>query len=122
MQSAGTDGILFVLGLVVSSVGFIAILFVVGALLAPKNPTDQKVMPYECGMEQAGQPWLRVNVRFATIALLFVLFDAETALLFAVAPSLRGNVAALWETLGFAAFLAFGLAYAWRKGALQWPS
>lgn len=122
MTGPGSEGVLFVLGLGASAVTFILLVFGANALLSPRRPTAQKCAPYECGMEQAGRPWAPVNIRFATIALLFVLFDAETALLFAVGPSLRGSLTALVETLAFTGFLAFGLLYAWRKGALKWPS
>jgi NADH:ubiquinone oxidoreductase subunit 3 (subunit A) len=71
-------------------------------------------------MEPAGVAWAGVNVRFSTIALLFVLFDAEAVLLFAVATRLRGSLAGLIEVGVFTLFLAFGLVYAWRKGALEW--
>jgi len=112
--------VLFVVGAAVAASGFIALVFGINRALAPRNPTDEKLMPYECGMEQAGPPWATVRIRYATIALLFVLFDAEAILLFAVASRLRGSVAALIEVGAFTAFLALGLAIAWRKGALTW--
>ena len=71
-------------------------------------------------MEPAGAPWAPVRMRFATIALLFVLFDAEAVLLFAVASRLRGSWLAAVEVGAFVGFLALGLVYAWRKGALEW--
>ena len=92
------------------------------AILSPRNPNPEKVEPYECGMEQAGQPWVPVRLRFAAIAMIFVLFDAESVLLFAVVSRLRGSFAAAVEVAVFAGMLAFGLWYAWRKGALEWRS
>ncbi len=120
MQEAATQSVLFVLGLITSAAAFIMLIFGINALLSPRNPNDEKNAPYECGMNQAGSPWVPVRVRFSTIALLFVLFDAEAVLLFAVAPSLRGSVAGLIEVAVFASALALGLVYAWRKGALEW--
>ena len=63
------------------------------------------------------------RLRFSTIAMLFVLFDAEAVLLFAVASALRGNplAAARGRRLRRSSS-AFGLVYAWRKGALEWRS
>lgn len=121
MQGASGQSVLFVVGMVLAGAGFIGVVFLASALLSPHNPTREKSLPYECGMEQAGAPWTPFNVRFATIALLFVLFDAESALLFAVAPSLRGSLVGVLEVGAFVAFLAFGLMYAWRKGGLRWP-
>lgn len=119
-MTGSTQAVLFVVGAAVAASGFIALVFGINRALAPRNPTDEKLMPYECGMEQAGPPWATVRIRYATIALLFVLFDAEAILLFAVASRLRGSVAALIEVGAFTAFLALGLAIAWRKGALTW--
>lgn len=120
MQGTATQSVLFVLGLITSAVAFIMLIFGINSLLSPRNPNDLKNAPYECGMEQAGPPWAPVRIRFSTIALLFVLFDAEAVLLFAVAPSLRGSVTGLIEVGVFTASLALGLVYAWRKGALEW--
>ncbi|MBA4370747.1 MAG: NADH-quinone oxidoreductase subunit A [Coriobacteriaceae bacterium] len=122
MQGASGQSVLLVTGLALAGVGFVGLVFLANALLSPRRPTAEKGEPYECGMPQAGPPWARVHIRFAAIALLFVLFDAETALLFAVASRLRGSLVGVIEVGAFAALLALGLAYAWRKGALEWPS
>ena len=122
MQGAYAQAILFVLGLAASSAAFIGVVFVANALLSPRNPSFEKGTPFECGMEQAGEPWASPRLRFSTIAMLFVLFDAEAVLLFAVASALRGNPLAALEVGVFVVFLGFGLLYAWRKGALEWRS
>jgi len=120
MEGISAQSLWFVLGLVTSGVAFIGLVFGLNKLLSPRNPTAEKVEPYECGMEPAGSPRAAVRLRFATVAIIFVLFDAEAALLFAIAPGLRGNPIALLEVLAFIGFLALGLAYAWKKGALEW--
>jgi NADH-quinone oxidoreductase subunit A len=118
----GSTAVLFVVGLTAAAVGFVLIVFLANRFLAPHNPSAGKGSPYECGMEPAGAPWRRVNIRYATVALLFVLFDAEAVLLFAVATRLRGSLTGLLEVAVFATLLAAGLAYAWRAGALEWRS
>jgi NADH-quinone oxidoreductase subunit A len=122
MQGAFAQGILFVLGLVTAATAFILLVFMANALLSPHDPSPAKDSPFECGMEPAGEPWVAPRLRFSAIAALFVLFDAEAILLFAVASGVRGNPIALVEVGVFIAFLAMGLAYAWRKGALEWRS
>lgn len=112
----------FVIGLVSAATAFIGVVFAVNALLSPRRPTREKGEPFECGMDQAGLPWSAQRMRFSTIAMLFVLFDAEAVLLFAVATRLHGNLLALVEVAAFVCFLGLGLAYAWRKGALEWRS
>lgn len=115
------DRVLFVLGLLMGPALFLGALIGLNALLSPKRPSPEKLANYECGIPQAASPWSPVNVRFFRIALLFVLFDAEAVLLFAVAPALKGSPLGLVEVGVFAALLALGLAYAWRTGALEWP-
>lgn len=122
MQGASAQAILFVVGLVTAATAFILVVFAANVLLSPRDPNPEKDAPFECGMEQAGDAWAPPRLRFSTVALLFVLFDAEAALLFAVASALRGHPAASLEVGVFVAFLAFGLLYAWRKGALEWLS
>ena len=92
MQGASAQAVLFVLGLRSSRrPAFIGVVFVANALLSPRKPERREGAPYECGMEQAGEPWAAPRLRFSTIAMLFVLFDAEAVLLFAVASALRGT-------------------------------
>ena len=120
MQGAFAHGMLFVLGLASAATAFILLVFGANMLLSPSAPSASKDAPYECGMEQAGEPWSASRLRFSTVAAIFVLFDAEAVLLFAVAVGLRGHLLAAGEVGAFVAFLALGLAYAWRKGALEW--
>jgi len=120
MPAASAQAVLFLMGAAVAAVAFIGVVFGANALLSPRNPTPEKVEPYECGMDQAGSPHVRMPLRFAAIAVLFVIFDAETVLLFAVATKVKGSLTGGLAVLGFTAFLAFGLFYAWRKGALKW--
>ena len=124
--SATGESVLFVLGLGIAAMAFILLVWGVNAFLSPRNPSAQKGQRRahlrSRRVDPGGAPWANVNLRFTTVALLFVLFDAEAALLFAVSTRLHGSIAGVIEVGGFAAMLAFGLFYAWRKGALQWLS
>lgn len=120
MPVGSASAVFYVAGAVFAAVGFVALVFGANKLLSPREPNTVKLEPYECGMEQAGDPHAAVRPRYAAIAVLFVIFDAETVLLFAVASQLRGSPLALVAVGGFSVALAFGLLYAWRKGALQW--
>jgi NADH-quinone oxidoreductase subunit A len=122
MPNASAQGVLFMLGLATAAVSFILVVFAANKLLSPRKPTPEKLEPYECGMAPAGSAHGRLKLRFSTIALLFVLFDAEAALLFAVAPNLRGSLVGVADVTAFVVMLGGGLLYAWRKGALTWPS
>jgi NADH-quinone oxidoreductase subunit A len=122
MQVHASESVLFIAGLVFGPVALISLLLGLNALLAPRRPGGAKAEAFECGIPQAASPWRSVNLRFATIALLFVILDAETILLLGVATQLRGSLTALIEVGAFVGFLAFGLLYAWKKGALRWPA
>ncbi|EQC43384.1 NADH-ubiquinone/plastoquinone oxidoreductase, chain 3 [Bacteriovorax sp. Seq25_V] len=98
----------------------------VGKLIRPSNPTDLKLTPYECGEEPIGSAWSNFNVRFYVIALVFLIFDVEGALMFPVAAVFRKFVeigeggAVLASFLLFITILALGVVYCWKKGDLDW--
>ncbi|OGR87433.1 MAG: hypothetical protein A3A86_03495 [Elusimicrobia bacterium RIFCSPLOWO2_01_FULL_60_11] len=76
---------------------------------------------YECGPEAIGSPFVQLNVRFYVFAMLFVLFDVETLFIYPWAVAYKSlGMAGFLEMLAFIGVLGLGLAYAWRKGALQW--
>lgn len=120
MPAESTQSFLFLLGAAVAAVAFVGLVFGANALLSPRKPNANKSEPYECGMPQAGDPHVRFPLRFASFAVIFVIFDVESVLLFAVATRIRGDLPAGLALLGFASLLGFGLIYAWKTGALQW--
>ncbi|MEW5974726.1 MAG: NADH-quinone oxidoreductase subunit A [Acidobacteriota bacterium] len=100
---------------------FLVVSLVLSSLIRPKNPTEEKLMPYECGENPVGSPWIQFNIRFYVFALIFIIFDVEIAFLvpWAVVFKNIGPIAFI-EGLIFIAILAVGLAYVWAKGDLQW--
>jgi NADH-quinone oxidoreductase subunit A len=101
--------------------GFVGFNLLLGSLLRPRKPSPEKLSTYECGEEPVGGSWIQFNIRFYVIALDFIIFDVEVALLYPWAVVARD-----FGWYGFSAVLIFifvlllGLAYAWRKGALEW--
>jgi NADH:ubiquinone oxidoreductase subunit 3 (subunit A) len=68
-----------------------------------------------------GRVRTQINVRYYVYAILFLIFDVEAVFLFPWALSLVGvGEAALYSMLVFILILGAGLAYAWKKGALEW--
>ncbi|AXA35658.1 NADH-ubiquinone oxidoreductase chain A [Candidatus Sumerlaea chitinivorans] len=118
----------FLAALIFFAVGlaFVYVNLGIGALLRPHLPSKDKARIYECGEPTVGSAWVRYNIRFYTIALVFLVFDVETVFLFPVARVLRWFTqhglgwVALLEILGFVAVLVVALAYAWRFGNLDW--
>ncbi|MBA4495963.1 NADH-quinone oxidoreductase subunit A [Paenactinomyces guangxiensis] len=96
-----------------------------GRLLRPHQPSADKSITYESGVDPTGDSWIQFNVRYYLFALLFVIFDVETVFLYpwAVAyDSLRESIGlfVLVEMLVFVLFLVIGLIYAWKKKVLEW--
>lgn len=88
-------------------------------------PTPIGLSPYECGEKVVGTAWIRFNVRFYIIALIFLIFDVEIAVLFPWAIVFRELLSAtrlfvLVEMAIFVGILLIGLAYVWVKGDLRW--
>src|SRR5574340_328307 len=73
------------LALTVIGLGFVAVMFGLQKLLAPRNPYPRKLIPYECGEPPTGRAWINFNVRFYLIALIFVIFEVEVAFIYPVA-------------------------------------
>jgi len=119
---ASSQAVQFIIGAIVAAVSFVGLVFGANMLLSPRNPTEQKLEPYECGMPPAGPSHVRFPMRYAAVAVLFVIFDVESVLLFAVASHVRGNLAGGAAVLAFTAFLSLGLVFAWKTGALKWRS
>jgi NADH-quinone oxidoreductase subunit A len=86
---------------------------VLGSLISPKNPTAEKLSAYECGFPAFEDARLPFDVRYYLVAILFILFDLETAFLFPWAVVLREIG---W--FGFGSMIGF--IYEWCKGALEW--
>jgi len=100
---------------------FVIVTLVIAWALRPSRPSRQKLVPYESGIIPTGDAWGQFNVRYYIFALLFVLFDVESAYLFPWAVRVgKLGLYAVSEMAIFLAILALGIAYAWRKGLLQW--
>ncbi len=90
-------------------------------LLAPFSRSREKGTAYECGMLPIGHVRTQVHLRYYLFAILFLIFDVEAVFIFPWAVSFVGvGQAAFYEMVLFIGILAAGLAYAWRKGVLQW--
>jgi len=102
---------------------FVAVTVSSSWLLSPKKPSPEKSETYECGVEPVGTPWVQFHAGYYVYALLFVIFDIETVFLYPWAL-VFGRPASGWFIFGemvvFVTILVFGLAYAWKEGALRW--
>src|SRR5665647_3115863 len=94
---------------------------VLGYILGPNRPDAAKNSPYECGFEAFEDARMKFDAVSYLVAILFILFDLETAFLFPWAVSLK-DIGALgfWSVMVFLAVLVVGFVYEWKKGALDW--
>ncbi len=90
------------------------------AVRAKDNP-ETKYYTYECGEEPEGSAWLRFHPRYYVVALVFILFDVESAFIVPWALNIRElGTWAIVEMFIFVGILLLGWLYALRKGALKW--
>jgi len=95
--------------------------YVVAKLIGPRSYSKVKGEPYECGIPTRGSSWLPVSIGYYLFAILFLIFDVETVFLYPWAVVVKDFGAMALCSIGFFLLvLVFGLAYAWRKGALEW--
>ncbi|MGV3655293.1 MAG: NADH-quinone oxidoreductase subunit A [Noviherbaspirillum sp.] len=94
---------------------------VLGRLIGPHRPDVEKTSPYECGFEAFEDARMKFDVRYYLVAILFILFDLETAFFFPWGAAM--------EDLGWYGFvtmlifiieLAIGFWFIWKRGALDW--
>ena len=116
-----------IVAFVVGALLFLGLGDLVSALFRPHRPTAQKTSTYESGEVPTGTAWTYFNSRLYGIALVFVLFEMETVLLFPWATVwndalLNAETAGWWRyytalsAVLFIALLALGLLYVWRQG------
>ena len=121
--------------LVFSGVGLVFVFanMIAGSLIRPKRTTTQGREVYECGEPTIGEAWIQFDIRYYTVALVYVIFAVEIAFLFSWALVLQEAFAntgaaagsgvglfALVEGVIFIVILFLGLAYVWAKGDLDW--
>jgi NADH-quinone oxidoreductase subunit A len=102
-------------------------MMMISSLLRPSVPEQGKRATYESGEVPTGSSrHIRFNIQYYMVALLFVVFDIETVLIFpwsvvyGDAAGQVGLVRALGPMLVFIGILVVGLAWAWRNGAVEW--
>ena len=108
---------------------FIAIGIVIGiapvifSLIFRKAQAEVKAqaLPYECGFPEFSDARIPFNVRYYLVAILFIIFDLETAFLFPWAISFHHiGHAGFWAMMVFLGILVVGFIYEWKLGALEW--
>ncbi len=110
--------VIFILvGLVLAGVPFF-----LQSIVSPKfNKKGEKLISYECGEVPEGDAWIKFNIRFYVIALVFVIFDVEVIFLYPWAVVFKDlGMVAFVEMMVFLLILVTGFAYVWVKEDLNW--
>ena len=95
--------------------------YVIAKLIGPRSYNPVKGQPFECGIPTRGSSWMPVSIGYYLFAILFLVFDIETVFLYPWAVVVKQlGIAALVSVAFFLLVLIFALAYAWRKGVLEW--
>nr|AGI05218.1 NADH dehydrogenase subunit 3 [Dendrocopos major]ALU85748.1 NADH dehydrogenase subunit 3 [Dendrocopos major]ATD83321.1 NADH dehydrogenase subunit 3 [Dendrocopos major]QHI42482.1 NADH dehydrogenase subunit 3 [Dendrocopos major] len=97
-------------------------LIILNFWLAQINPDSEKLSPYECGFDPLGSARLPFSIRFFLVAILFLLFDLEIALLLPLpwATQLQSPITSLTWASAIILLLTLGLVYEWIQGGLEW--
>ena len=112
----GTAFIFVIIGVIL-----IAVPLILQWILSPKNKSYDKLTTYECGEDVEGPAWVKFNIRFYVVALIFIIFDVEAVFFFPWAVVYKDlGLFAFVEMLIFMGILSLGLAYVWVKGDLEW--
>ena len=115
-----------VLLFIFAALGLGLLVVAIGYLIGPRKPDAAKLSPYECGFEAFEDARMRFDIRYYLVAILFILFDLETAFLVPWAISLKDLSLPEAPLYGFAVMVVFlvelilGYIYIWKKGALEW--
>ena len=101
--------------------GITGAMVVLSSVLGKKNPTPEKLAPFECGKEPFSLPMGKMAVSFYLTAILFILFDVEVVFLYPWAVVYRDlGMLGFAEICVFMGVLMVGFVYAWANGALEW--
>nr|ASK09353.1 NADH dehydrogenase subunit 3 [Dendrocitta formosae] len=111
-----------ILFMIASSLILSIILTALNFWLAQANPDSEKLSPYECGFDPLGSARLPFSIRFFLVAILFLLFDLEIALLLPLPWAIQlqtPTTTLMWATI-LILLLTLGLVYEWIQGGLEW--
>jgi NADH-quinone oxidoreductase subunit A len=106
---------------ILTAIALVAVALGIARAISPRSYNAQKGEAYECGIPTRGKSWMQFKVGYYLFAILFLMFDVETVYLFPWATVVQElGVYGLVSSLFFIGVLVLGLAYAWKKGALEW--
>nr|YP_010956920.1 NADH dehydrogenase subunit 3 [Saurida brasiliensis]WMY90078.1 NADH dehydrogenase subunit 3 [Saurida brasiliensis] len=108
--------------IMIITIALSSVLALVSFWLPQITPDTEKLSPYECGFDPLGSARLPFSLRFFLVAILFLLFDLEIALLLPLpwGDQLTSPTITLYWTTSILVLLTLGLVYEWIQGGLEW--
>jgi NADH-quinone oxidoreductase subunit A len=115
------SGYFVILVFMLLAVGLAVVPLLLNYVLAPNKPDINKNSPYECGFDPFEDSRAPFDIRFYLVAILFIMFDLETAFLFPWGVSIKSiGAAGFWGMMVFLLILVVGFVFEWKQGALEW--
>lgn len=103
------------------ALGFVVLTMVLTHLIGPKRKTEDKLTPFESGIEVVGNARQPFSIKYFLVAILFVLFDVEVIFMYPWAVNFRDfGVNGMIEMFIFMGVLLLGFIYVIKKKALEW--
>ncbi len=116
-----------ILVVLATALGMGLVILFLNRILGPIRPSAVKQSTFECGVDPIGSPRQRFAVKFYLVAIFFIVFDIEAVFMYPWATQFREMIvmpgigwSTFTEMFVFVGILAAGLAYVWRRGALDW--
>nr|AQM40180.1 NADH dehydrogenase subunit 3 [Diestramima tibetensis] len=103
----------------------VMVVMTLASILSKKSINDrEKNSPFECGFDPKSSARLPFSLRFFLIAVIFLIFDVEIALLLPIIIIMQWSNMFAWSlvTLFFISILLIGLFHEWNQGALNWAN
>nr|YP_010449519.1 NADH dehydrogenase subunit 3 [Anelytra obtusa]UTU96079.1 NADH dehydrogenase subunit 3 [Anelytra obtusa] len=101
----------------------VIIVMSLATILSKKSINDrEKTSPFECGFDPKSSARLPFSLRFYLIAVIFLIFDVEIALLLPMTILMQWSNITSWLIVStlFLFILLIGLFHEWNQGALEW--
>nr|YP_009171545.1 NADH dehydrogenase subunit 3 [Henicus brevimucronatus]AJW76400.1 NADH dehydrogenase subunit 3 [Henicus brevimucronatus] len=101
------------------------IVMIIASILSKKSINDrEKSSPFECGFDPSSSARLPFSLRFFLIAVIFLIFDVEIALLLPIIIIMHWSNIIMWSIISifFLLILLIGLFHEWNQGALEWAN
>src|SRR5476651_1562143 len=103
------------------ALGFVVAVMLITHRIGPKRVTQDKLTPFESGIEVIGNARTPISIKYFLVAILFVLFDVEVIFMYPWAVNFREmGVPGMLEMFIFMGTLLLGFIYILKKKALDW--